>query len=125
MIRYALLLLAVIGESAMAHQFTPMYPVFTPSYVDGVMQTKMELFNKRKEVSYYEISVFDDNWKPITFASESRIIQVKYLETKKISVYLKAEDVSRAVHICTESKLLTDDIKSTGISSRICSKVKQ
>lgn len=117
--------LLLFGGQATAHQFTPTYPKFEPSFIDGVMQTKMELFNKRQEVGYYELDVFDENWRPITFASsESKILRVEYLETKTIEVYVKVQDVKRVTYICTESKLFKDSARQSLISSKICSKVK-
>lgn len=110
---------------AHAHQFTPTYPQFEQSFVDEVVQTKMELFNKRKEVEYYEVGVFTENWEPVSFAVESKIVYIKYLETKKIHVYVKNSDLKRVVYICTESRLRREDAKDTVISSKICSKVKQ
>lgn len=109
---------------ATAHQFTPTYPIFTVSFVEGVMHTKMEIFNKRREVEYYEVGVFDKDWNPVTFASQDRIIRVKYLETKKISIYVRSEDLPKVTYICTESRLRREDTKDTLISSKICSKVK-
>jgi hypothetical protein len=84
----------------------------------------MEIFNKRREVEYYELGVFSQNWEPVTFASEDRIIRVRYLETKKINIYVKNEDLSKVTYICTESRLRKEDVKDTVISSKICSKVK-
>lgn len=88
------------------------------------MHTKMEIFNKRREVEYYEVGVFDKDWNPVTFASQDRIIRVKYLETKKISIYVRSEDLPKVTYICTESRLRREDTKDTLISSKICSKVK-
>ena len=111
-----------IGGAVNAHQFTPTYPKFEQSFISGVLSTKMELFNKRSEVEYYEIQVFDADWNKVAFASEAKIFQVKYLETKRIDVYIRNEDILKAVYICTESKMLRQDSKYTIISSRICSK---
>jgi len=119
------LVLACITAAASAHQFTPTYPVFDSSYIEGVMQTKLELFNKRKEVGYYELAVYDKDWQPVTFASEDKLLQVRYLETKKINVYVKQQDLSKAVYICTESRLRKEEVSHTVVSSKICSKVKQ
>lgn len=117
-------LLCMFGGPAMAHQFTPTYPEFTISFVDGVMQTKMEIFNKRREVEYYELGVFDKDWNPVTFAADDRLVRVRYLETKKLSIYVKSEDLPKVTYICTESRLRREDVKDTVISSKICSKVK-
>lgn len=115
----------MIGGPSSAHQFTPTYPKFEISHVEGILTTKMELFNRRKEIEYYELGVYDDQWKPITFASESKIIQINYLQTKYVNVYVRIQDVSKVYYICTESKLRKEDFKSTAISSKVCSRVKQ
>ena len=107
-----------------AHQWTPTYPELTPSYVEGILEAKMVLFNKREEVEYYEIDVFDAEWNPIPFASQSKLVQIRYLETKAVSVFIRKQDQKRAMYICTRSRLKKDDVKSTVISSRICSKIK-
>jgi len=124
MFRLLLLALMWVSVSVHAHQFTPTYVKFGPSFVEDVAQTKMELFNKRREVEYYEVGVFTEDWKPVSFASENKIIHVRYLETKKINVYVKFQDVKRVVYICTESRLRREDVRDTVISSKICSKVK-
>ncbi|MFM1971730.1 MAG: hypothetical protein RL185_412 [Bacteroidota bacterium] len=121
---YTFLVSLFVATGALAHQFTPTYPRFESSFVDGVMHTRMEIFNKRREVEYYELGVFSQNWEPVTFASEDRIIRVRYLETKKINIYVKNEDLSKVTYICTESRLRKEDVKDTVISSKICSKVK-
>jgi hypothetical protein len=102
----------------------PTYPKFDQSFVGGVLSTKMELFNKRAEVEYYEIQVFDADWNKVPFASEAKIVRVKYLETKRIDVYIRNEDILKVVYICSESKMLRQESKYTIISSRVCSKVK-
>ena len=122
--RKLLAIVLLLCGSAWAHQFTPTYPQFTPSYVEGVLSTKMELFNKRKDVEYYELGVFTQDWQPVPFAAEGRIVRVKYLETKKLNVYVKTEDLKSVSYICTESRLRKEDVRDTVISSRICSKVK-
>lgn len=114
----------LISGVANAHQFMPTYPKFEQSFVGGVLFTKMELFNKRSEVEYYEIQVFDADWNKAPFASEAKVVQVKYLETKRIDIYIRNEDILKTVYICTESKMLKQDSKYTIISSRVCSKIK-
>lgn len=124
MFRYVIVLMMVLSCSANAHQFLPTYPKFQNSFVEGVVYTKMELFNKRKEIGFYELGVFDEDWNSIAFATESKIIRINYLETKYINVYIKKEDLKRAVYICTESKIKKEDIRATSIASKICSKIK-
>lgn len=123
-VNLVLLCISLIGVQVYAHQLTPTYPVFESSLVDGVSQTKMELFNKRKDVEYYEIGVFTSNWSPISFASQDKIVHVRYLETKKLNVYVKNEDLSKVTYICTESRLRKEDTKFAFVSSKICSKVR-
>lgn len=123
MFRYVFILLMGIVGHANAHQFLPTYPTFELSFVEGVVQTKMQLFNKRKEIEYYELSVYDSDWKSLSFASESKIVKIQYLQTKDITIYIKKEDLKRIKYICSESKIQKDNIQNTVISSRICSKI--
>jgi hypothetical protein len=124
MFRYVFMIMALIGGYANAHQFLPTYPKFEHSFITGVMYTKMELFNKRNDVEYYELNVYDNNWNSIAFASESKIVQVNYLQTKSVNVYVKKEDLVRVTYICTESKHKRESGQNTVIASQICSKVK-
>lgn len=125
MFRYAfVLLMCLFGGYANAHQFVPTYPKFEMSFVSGVVSTKMELFNKRREIEYYELAVYNAEWAPMPFASENKVIRIGYLETKQINVYLKQADLKQAVYICTESRIKKQDKQITTITSRICSKIK-
>lgn len=124
LVNILVLSLSLVGVSATAHQFTPTYPKFTNSFIDDVLITKMQLFNKRQDVEYYELDVYDADWKPLPFATENKLVSIRYLETKPINVYIKAQDLSRIVYICTESRLRKQDARDTVISSKICSKVK-
>lgn len=112
----------VTTACAKAHQWTPTYPKFEPSYIKGIMVTSMQLFNKRSDVSFYEIHVYDEEWKPIVFATPSKIIEVGHLEKKNIEIYILEKDCDRIEYICTTSKILADE-KGNGVNSRICSKV--
>jgi hypothetical protein len=122
--RAFLIALMCLCTTAQAHQFTPTYPKFEQAFVEGVVQTKLELFNKRQEVEYYQLGVFTGDWQPVVFASENKLIHVKYLETKKINVYVRIQDVSKVTYICTESRHRREDATATVISSKICSKIK-
>lgn len=123
MFRYVFILLIGIAGHVNAHQFLPTYPTFDLSFIEGVVQTKMQLFNKRSEIEFYELSVYDADWKALPFASESKIIKIQYLQTKDILIYIKKEDLKRVKYICSESKILKDNIQNTLVSSRICSKI--
>ena len=109
---------------ANAHEWTPTYPKFRPSYVDGVMVTTMTLYNARKDIDYYALSVYDNEFNSIRFATSEQIIKLNYLERKKIDVYVRRKDVNKGMYICSESKILRDDVQSAIVFSRICSKVK-
>ena len=124
MFRYVFMVIALIGGHANAHQFLPTYPKFEQSFISGIMQSRMELFNKRNDVEHYELNVYDKDWNAISFASESKLIQVNYLQTKTVNVYIKREDLVRVTYICTESKHKRESGQNTIISSQICSKVK-
>ena len=114
----------VLSGLVSAHQFTPTYPKLYSSFIDGLLVTRMSLFNKRSDVEHYQINVYDKDWKEVPFATTVKIIEVKYLETKQIDVYIRNADKERAVYICSRSKLKAKSETSTLIASRICSKIK-
>ena len=124
--KYLLLLivLALGGKQAWAHEFTPAYPTLEPSYMDGVLKTKMLIFNRRQDVTYYELSVFDGQWNPIPFAATDKIVEVRYLQRKYVDVYIREKDKKKAVYICSKSKLPAFGDMTATVSSRICSKIK-
>jgi hypothetical protein len=126
--KYLLLLFGFIwdiwGSQALGHQFMPAYPKLEPSYVDGILMTKMELFNSRNDVEFYELSVFDAEWNSVPFATEERIVNIEYLKRKTIEIYIREQDRSKAVYICSKSKIRPSNIQATVVSSRICSKIK-
>lgn len=106
------------------HEFTPAYPKLEPAYIEGVLVAKMELFNRRNDVTFYELSVFDGQWNPVPFATTSKIIEVQYLQRKYIEIYIRQKDRNKAVYICSKSKLNPVGDQVAIISSRICSKIK-
>lgn len=112
-----------LAATAQAHEWTPTYPKFRPSFLEGIVVTTMTLFNKRKEIEYYEISVYDENWNTIPFAASHKLINVPYLSKKTVEIYIREIDCERIEYICTTSRRFIDDAESTGIDSRICSKV--
>ena len=107
--------------SAHAHQMTPTYPTWETSYVSGVLKTKIELFNKRKDVEYFELGVFDADWNPIPFVSAYKVAHVRYLGHLKFDVYIRQTDKDRAEYVCSQSKLRGDGT-GTLLASRICSR---
>ena len=45
--------------SAQAHELTPTYPTASPSYIDGISKVTLTMFNRREDVKYYKVDVFD------------------------------------------------------------------
>ena len=110
--------------NASAHEMVPTYPELKPSHVLGVLKAEMHMFNKRSDVEYYEIGVFDKDWNTIPFVSAYRLFKLKHLGKVNFDVYILDIDARRAVYICSKSKVHGS---STGtlLSSRICSKFKK
>jgi hypothetical protein len=94
------------------------------SYMTGIVQTRMSLFNTRKDVDYYEVQVLDVNMNPIDFATTDQIIHTPHLKRRSVDIYIRRTDIDRAVYICSVSKLLVAGNTGASVSSRICSKVK-
>jgi hypothetical protein len=119
------MLVLALSSTASAHELTPTYPKLRSSYVDGVSVTSMLLFNRREDIRYYEIEVFNKEWERIAFATSSRILTVNYLERKSFEVYIRDKDKKYATYICTRSKLIKNDkqVETSVIASRICSKL--
>lgn len=115
----------LISSSAVAHEMTPTYVEFKPSYVDGIYVTTVDLWNRRNDVEYYEISVLDEMWKRIPFTARDRIIKISHLKKQKIEIYIKQEDLKDVEFVCTSSKQLKSDVKSTGVKSMICSRIER
>jgi hypothetical protein len=103
---------------------TPTYPVLDSSYIKGVVVAKMKLFNRRQDVEYYEINVFTEDWKSVSFATTNRLLKVDYNKNKMFNVYIRFVDVKRAKYICTTSKVFKGGNQETLVSSMICSKIK-
>lgn len=124
MYRKVIAILLGLSGAASAHEMTPTYPKMIPSYVTGVSVTNMLLFNRRDDVEYYEVGVFTEDWQSIPFATQERIIHLNLSQRKNFKIYINDRDLNRATYICTISKLKKDGIKTSGISSKICSKIK-
>lgn len=118
------LLLFLMSGSATAHEWTPTYPELEVSYVPNVLRVRMQLFNSREDVQYYELGVFDADMNPVAFAAAERIVQVKYLDRKSIDIFIREQDRDRTVYICSKSKLLKGEGTASLVASRICSKIK-
>ncbi len=120
-----LLILLIASNKVYSHEFTPTYPKLIPSYISGVYVAKMKLLNKRREIEYYGLSVFDDNWTPVDFASNDNILKLPYLKSKDIEIYIRKKDKDRARFICSTSKIVQIPGQEPSIiSSKICSRIK-
>jgi len=112
-----------MATTAYAHEWTPTYPKFEPSFIEDIVVTTMILFNKRTDVEYYEISVHDADWNLVPFASATKLVYIPYLGKESVEIYIREADCDRIEYICTTSKQLLLDAPSSGVDSRICSKV--
>jgi hypothetical protein len=125
MYRKIIIIFAVLFSGHVsAHQFVPTYPVLKPSTRSGVLETHMELFNTRKDITYYELEVFDSSWQRVPFATYERTFKVEYLKRRSLTIYIRKEDATTATYICTQSKILVGNKQASLVSSRVCSKFK-
>jgi hypothetical protein len=115
---------AAIATSVTAHELTPTYPKLRSSYIEGVSVTDMKMWNRRNDVKYYEINVFDKEWNLVPFATQQRLLKLEYLSHKSFEIYIRDQDIKRAEYICTTSKQLKEDVSSSGVKSKICSRIK-
>ena len=114
---------SLMATTAYAHEWTPTYPKFESSFIEDIVVTTMTLFNKRSDVEYYEITVHDADWNLVPFASATKLVYIPYLGKESVEIYIREADCDRIEYICTTSKQLLLDAPSSGIDSRICSKV--
>jgi len=109
----------------MAHEWTPTYPKMKYSFIDGIMVTTMDLFNKREDISWYEIGVYDKDFNLIKHSVQGGKVQyVPPLQRKSVDVYIRSKDMDKATYICSKSKIISESEKATVVASRICSKIK-
>ncbi|MGI9359911.1 MAG: hypothetical protein ACR2ON_10935 [Paracoccaceae bacterium] len=118
-----LTLFFMLGSYAQAHEQTPAYPMTLPSHVEGVVKVQLQLLNRRKEINYYEIGLFDENFEEMDFTTKRKIIKIDYEEKLDFDVYLRKSDLDKAVYICTASKILKSNISRAIVSSIVCSKL--
>ena len=121
----ALILALACGSAmALAHELTPTYPEFKPSYVRDISVTTMEMFNAREEIEFYRVDVYTENWDPIPFATGQRVIRIQHRERYTFNVFIRDSDLDKVEYICTTSMIEEGSIDSQGISSRVCSRIK-
>ncbi|MEK9896074.1 MAG: hypothetical protein VW518_06570 [Burkholderiaceae bacterium] len=110
------------ATSVSAHELTPTYPKLLPSIVDGLLSAKLNMFNARKDVDYFEIGVFTEDMVPIPFATVNQIIKVPMGTSYTFEIFIRNRDKDAAVYVCTISKLRSDKAQNAIISSKVCSK---
>ena len=106
----------------MAHELTPTYPKLEPTYVKGVLSTKLIMWNARVDVEHYKIEVTNAFWNDVPFITEEKIVRLGYQERREIEIFLP-EDTT-AQYICTRSLLEKGKRSRSIISSKVCSKIK-
>lgn len=117
--------LLALSFQSISHEMVPTYPEWERGIYSGVLQTTVEIFNKRQDIEYYEIGVFDKDWQPVNFVADYKVIQLKYLSSASINIYISRENRDRAEYVCSRSKIRKDtDVRSV-LSSRICSRFKR
>tara|TARA_B110000503_G_C7161412_1_gene419824 strand:+ start:2249 stop:2638 length:390 start_codon:yes stop_codon:yes gene_type:complete len=114
----------LLANATSAHEMVPTYPKLEPSFMEGLHKTTMTMFNKRADVDYYEIGVFDANWIPIPFVTNYTVFKIPYLSTVSFDVFIRDQDINNVEYICSRSKLKKSDRTRTSVSSRICSRFK-
>ena len=114
----------MLVSAASAHEMTPTYPKLTPSAYDGIYKTTMKMFNKRVDIQYYEIGVFDKDFNTVPFVTSYSVLKIDYLSHVTFDIYIRENDLAKAVYVCSKSKVRIEDIRRTAVSSRICSKFK-
>ena len=123
MYRPVILWLLLCGSVA-AHDMTPTYPKWKMSFIPSAQMTTMQVFNKRADVQWYQIGVFNKEWQPIPFVTRYKILNIKYLQRVKFDVYVNSENVKFAEYICSTSKLRGNDDFKPIVESKICSRFK-
>lgn len=121
--RWLLLCLSLVAPAATAHEMTPTYPKLVGSIYDGLFETEITLFNRRQDIGFYELTVHDENWNAVKFTSTQKIIALKYLEKRKVKVFVRGIDAQKVKYVCTTSKTLKLNQDRTVVTSRICSKI--
>ena len=120
----SVILWVLLCSSVAAHDMTPTYPKWKMSFIPSAKMTTMQVFNKRSDVQWYQIGVFDKEWQPIPFVTRYKIINIKYLQRVKFDVYVNEENAKVAEYICSTSKLRGNDDFKPIVESKICSRFK-
>lgn len=102
----------------------PTYPEWRHGYYQGVVTTTINIFNKRTDVEYYDIGLFDENWNPVFFVADYKVIKLKYLQSASIDIYVSKENAPRVEYVCSKSKVRQGSGVGA-VSSRICSRFRK
>jgi len=114
----------ILALPAQSHEMVPTYPRLEVAHIDGLLKATMKMFNKRADVEYYEVGVFDKDFNPVPFVTAYNVFKLDYLGHVTFDIYIRARDKNRAVYVCSKSKLRKDSKTKTAIASKICSKFK-
>ena len=123
MCRSVILCLLLCGN-VVAPEMTPTYPKWQMSEIEGIKKTTMELFNKRADVQWYQIGIFDKEWESIPFVTRYKILNIDYLSHVKFDVYINESNSKKAEYICSTSKLRGNNSSKPIVESKICSRFK-
>lgn len=119
-----IMIMWVLAMPVYAHELTPTYFELKPSVYDNIYETQMMLFNRREDVRFYEIAVYDKEWNTIPFATKNKVMKIDYLKKTFVTLYFKKQNLYDVYYVCTTSKLVKGEVISSGIASKICSKIK-
>jgi hypothetical protein len=122
-----ILLMMVLGavKRAHSHDLTPTYAEMKQAHSSNIYAVELSTWNNRDDIEYYEIEVWDEEWKPIPFATIDKIFRVAYQTRKNLKVFIRKKDKDRVVYICTLSKMRKYKVTRTVVASRVCSKIKR
>ena len=120
----SVILWVLLCSSVAAHDMTPTYPKWKMSFIPTAKMTTMQIFNKREDVQWYQIGVFNEDWEPIPFVTRYKIVNVKHLERVRFDVYISNKNIQESKYICSTSKLRGNDNFKPIVESRICSRFK-
>lgn len=125
--KYFIAIVSILFASSLsAHEWTPTYPVARQSFLSGVMQVTMTLVNRREDIRFYEVEVFDEEFNPVEFnVSGGNIINIEYTSRATIDIYFSRNVLDEVEYICTASKSLIRDAETSTVKSRICSRLKR
>ena len=106
------------------HMYSASFKYSLLIYTSNFTRFKYLIFNKRADVKWYQIGVFDKEWNLLPFVTRYKILKVKYLSRVKFDVYISDEYLDNAEYICSTSKLRGNDNFKPIVESRICSRFK-